>query len=265
MINMNFEIIDNWFQACVMLISATASYISALKYARRAPERSRLFLTLAFGYTSFMLGTLFFVLHIVILSYNAKIFYVSEISWTAAYMFFLSFAMMREKGREKESRTPLAWIPVVIAVFPTAMIVAMYGASVVGGIFTCALTAIAFMAVRGIHRAYVTGSGKRVDVTLLAVTALQALVYIVSSFTYEYTRFNLYFAVDITLSFTLMSLVHAVYRELETCARKASAEPGADKARDAETLTAAPEDGEGRYDIAEPEPVPAGREGSERQ
>ena len=214
---MNFEIIDNWFQVCVMLASAAASYISVLKYARRSPERGRLFLTLAFGYTSFMLGTLFFVLHIVILSYNAKIFYVSEISWTAAYMFFLSFAIMREKGRERESRTPLAWIPVIIAIFPTAMIVYMYGASVVGGIFTCALAAIAFMAVRGIHRAYVMGTGMRIDITLLAATALQALVYIVSSFTHEYTRFNLYFAVDITLTFTLASLVPALRMESAGC------------------------------------------------
>ncbi len=211
---MNFEIIDNCFQVCVLLLSAAASYIAAFRLAADSVRNSRMFLTLAFGYTSFMMGTLFFVLHIVILSYNAKIFYVSEISWTAAYMFFLSLALMREKGNEKKSSTPLAWIPVIITALVTAGFVVMYGASLMGGLFTFALAALSFMAVRGIHRNRVNGASCRLDVTFLIIVALQGLVYIVSAFTHDYTRFNLYFTVDISLTLTLTTLIQTLYSEL---------------------------------------------------
>lgn len=210
---MNFEIIDNLFQVFVMFVSALISYIAAVKLSQRSARCSRMFMTLAFGYTSFMLGTLFFVLHIIILSYNAKIFYVSEISWTAAHMFFLSLAMMRERGHEKESRTIFAWIPVGIAVCIVAAFVILYGPSVMGGLFSVTVTALAYKAARGVHRAALTGASMRLDITFLAAAVLQSLVYIVSVFTHDYTRFNLYFAVDITFTLTMASFAGALYKE----------------------------------------------------
>ena len=221
---MNFEIIDNLFQVFVMFVSALISYIMALKLSRRSALYSRMFMTLAFGYTSFMLGTLFFVLHIIILTYNAKIFYVSEISWTAAHMFFLSLAMMREKGHEKESRTILAWIPAAIAVCIVAVFVILYGPSVMGGLFSLTVTALAYKAARGVHRAVMTGASMRLDVTFLIAAALQSLVYIVSVFTHDYTRFNLYFAVDITFTLTMASFARALYKEAEAGCEKEGSE-----------------------------------------
>ena len=51
---------------------------------------SRSCLILAFGYASFMMGTLYYLLHLIILGHGPQVFYVAECSWMAAYFFFLS-------------------------------------------------------------------------------------------------------------------------------------------------------------------------------
>lgn len=70
---MNFEVVDNVFQTVTLLLSAAAAFVLSVM------KRSRVLMMLSFGYGSFMMGTLFYVLHIVILGYNPKIFYVSEV------------------------------------------------------------------------------------------------------------------------------------------------------------------------------------------
>ena len=64
---MNFEVVDNVFQTVTLLLSAAAAFVLSVM------KRSRVLMMLSFGYGSFMMGTLFYVLHIVILGYNPKI------------------------------------------------------------------------------------------------------------------------------------------------------------------------------------------------
>ena len=92
---MNFEIIDNLFQILVLFGAMIASAVTACK------RKSRDFLLLAGGYGCFMMGTLYYVLHLIITGDVPQIFYVAEISWLAAYLFFLSLSISRRslKGR----------------------------------------------------------------------------------------------------------------------------------------------------------------------
>ena len=53
------------------------------------------------------------------------------------------------------------------------------------------------------------------DGIMLSVAWLQVLLYIVSEFIKDYTRFNLYFAVDITLTLTMAYLFFALRKEVE--------------------------------------------------
>ena len=53
------------------------------------------------------------------------------------------------------------------------------------------------------------------DGIMLLVAWLQVLLYIVSEFIKDYTRFNLYFAVDITLTLTMAYLFFALRKEVE--------------------------------------------------
>ena len=85
---MSFELIDNLFQVLVLTGMSVASFVLSFR------RRSRACLILAFGYASFMMGTLYYLLHLVIRGYVPQIFYVAECSWMAAYFFFLSLEIL---------------------------------------------------------------------------------------------------------------------------------------------------------------------------
>ena len=88
---MNFEIIDNAYQVTVLLICMLLSAWLGIR-------RTRGFIMLSFGYGCFMMGTLFFVLYLAILGRVPQIFYTCEISWLAAYLFFLSLLLLRKES-----------------------------------------------------------------------------------------------------------------------------------------------------------------------
>ena len=90
---MNLEIIDNAYQVTVLLICMLLSAWLGIR------QKNRGFIMLSFGYGCFMMGTLFFVLYLAILGHVPQIFYTCEISWLAAYLFFLSLLLLRESTR----------------------------------------------------------------------------------------------------------------------------------------------------------------------
>ena len=81
---MNFEIVDNIFQILVLFCVMTASAVTACK------KKSRDFLLLAGGYGCFMMGTLYYVLYLIIMGKVPQIFYVAEISWLHICSFYRS-------------------------------------------------------------------------------------------------------------------------------------------------------------------------------
>ena len=105
---MNFEIIDNLFQVLVLFSAMAASAVTACK------RKSRDFLLLAGGYGCFMMGTLYYVLHLIITGDIPQIFYVAEISWLAAYLFFLSLSLSRRSTKGN--------FPGVISIFCAVLI-----------------------------------------------------------------------------------------------------------------------------------------------
>ena len=108
---MNFEIVDNIFQILVLFCVMTASAVTACK------KKSRDFLLLAGGYGCFMMGTLYYVLYLIIMGKVPQIFYVAEISWLAAYLFFLSLSLSRRDLHGK--------LPGVVSVLGAVVIVCL--------------------------------------------------------------------------------------------------------------------------------------------
>ena len=86
---MNFELIDNCFQVAVLFCAAIAAIAAALRH------KDRRFLILALFFACVSMGTLYWVLHIFIFGNVPQVFYVSEVSWLAAYLFLLSLQMVR--------------------------------------------------------------------------------------------------------------------------------------------------------------------------
>ena len=88
---MNFEVIDNCFQILVLWCAALTATGLSIRY------RERRFLILALAYACFSMGTLYWVLYLAILGMFPQVFYVAEISWLAAYFFYLSLQVLRSE------------------------------------------------------------------------------------------------------------------------------------------------------------------------
>ena len=201
---MNFELIDNCFQVAVLFCAALAAIVAALRY------KDRRFLILSLFYICISMGTLYWVLHLFIFGNVPQVFYVSEFSWLAAYLFLLSFQMVRTD----RVRPLFSLLSLVCALFTAIIIlvVRMFGPSyVVSAAFAGVMSAIVYLAVWHLRRG---NSGKRTDWGLLLCVGLQMLLFVVSDFISDFTRFNLYFAVDITLTLSFGALLPISLREV---------------------------------------------------
>ena len=200
---MNFELIDNCFQVAVLFCAAIAAIAAALRH------KDRRFLILALFFVCVSMGTLYWVLHIFIFGNVPQVFYVSEFSWLAAYLFLLSFQMVRT-----DRVRPLLSLPSLFCALLTAAVVLafqMFGPSYfVSAAFAGVMSAIVYLAVWRLQR---RGGGGLTDCWLLLCVGLQLLLFVVSVFMQDFTRFNLYFAVDITLTLSFAVLLPLALRE----------------------------------------------------
>ena len=201
---MNFELIDNCFQVAVLIAAAIAAIAAALRH------RDRRFLILALFFACVSMGTLYWVLHIFIFDNVPQVFYVSEFSWLAAYLFLLSFQLVRtEQGR------PLFSLPALLCTLLTAAVVLavrMFGPSYfVSAAFAGVVSAIVYLTVWRLRH---KSGGGLTDCWVLLCVGLQLLLYVVSDFMQDFTHFNLYFAVDITLTFSFAALLPLALREV---------------------------------------------------
>lgn len=149
-----------------------------------------------------MMGTLYYVLYLIIMGKVPQVFYVAEISWLAAYLFFLSLSLSRRNLRGR--------LPGAASVFGTLLILCLvmafqiFGPSLFfSGCFGITAGTIVLRCMEVLRR---EREHHLLDGIMLLVAWLQVALYIVSEFIKNYTRFNLYFAVDITLTLTLAYL-----------------------------------------------------------
>ena len=203
----NFEIYDNAFQTLSLMVMMIVSGAAGLKYS------SRKLVVLACAYGSIMLGTLFYMLHLTIIGDIPRIFYVSEISWMAGYLFFLFLVTLRHE-----------WKKVTFQPVPAMLALCTIAASVHSEVMgNSVLMSLAFGAIAGaivyissvrIRRAHLSGTpAAAFDLMMIAVVILQILVYFVSEYVSDFSTFNLYFAVDILFTISLCSLFWMVRRE----------------------------------------------------
>lgn len=193
---MSFEIIDNTFQVIVLAAMALLAFILAFR------RSSRSCLILAFGYASFMMGTLYYLLHLIILGHGPQVFYVAECSWMASYFFFLSLEILYWEGL-RPPFSPFALAAGVVFA-GVVMRVQVFGPS---PLMSGALAYLCFSALQKEKRL------RPYEIALLFEMSLQILLFVVSEFIRDYTRFNLYYAVDILLTLTLVSFLPHILRE----------------------------------------------------
>lgn len=201
---MGFELIDNSFQIIILGICTIIALFLALRY------KSRNMLILALAYACFCMGTTYYILYLIIRGNVPQIFYVAEISWLAAWLFYLSVQILR---MEKIGYC-FSWFAGGIAIL--IAIVAFADRAFGPSLFFSALFALTagmnlYLSILGIRSVHPYRS---MDALMAACTVLQVLVYLVSDFTRDYTCFNLYFAVDITLTLSMAALLPLTLREV---------------------------------------------------
>ena len=157
-------------------------------------------------------------MYLVIRGNVPQVFYVAEIAWMAAYLFLLALEFMRI-GSKISFYLPAAAAGGVAA--GLALFFDIPGYSWLMCVcFGTELGLLAYLAVWHLHqKAENMEPGKRkkwgMDVPVLLIVFLQLAVYIVSMFIKDYTRFNVYFAVDIALTLNWVSLYFLVKGEEE--------------------------------------------------
>lgn len=183
------------------------SCVTILLYRLRRSSRSCLIL--AFGYASFMMGTLYYLLHLIILGHGPQVFYVAECSWMASYFFFLSLEILYWEGL-RPPFSPFALAAGVVFA-GVVMRVQVFGPSpLMSGALALTFGALAYLCFSALQKE------KRLrpyEIALLFEMSLQILLFVASGFIRDYTRFSLYYAVDILLTLTLVSFLPRILQE----------------------------------------------------
>lgn len=206
---MNFEIIDNVFQVTVLFIAVVADITYGIL------RKNRLYIILALSHGCFMMGTLYFVLYLTIRGVVPQIFYVAEISWIASYLFLHSYQIVRYRNQ----KISFSIIPLLcgIGIAVIAMCSRIFGPSWIStGAFALAAGSIVYISVFQIlYGDAARRKNIKTDSCLLLCVVLQLVLYISSSFFHDYTKFNLYFAVDMMLTIFLFLLFLCTLWEVE--------------------------------------------------
>lgn len=157
-----------------------------------------------------MMGTLYFVLYLVIRGKVPQFFYVSEISWIASYLFLHSYQIVGYKGQ----RMKISVIPLIcgIGVAIISIWSGIFGPAILStGVFTLAAGAIVYISV---FQILYGDAPYKSSICILLCIILQVSLYISSSFFHDYTRFNLYFCIDIVLTISMAMLLPCTFMEV---------------------------------------------------
>ena len=203
-----FEIFDNVFQTMSLMVMMIVSGAAGLKYS------SRKLVVLACAYGGIMLGTLFYMLHLTIIGDIPRIFYVSEISWMAGYLFFLLLVILRQE-RKNVNFQPVPAMLVLFTLIASVHSDVMGNSvlmSLVFGAITGTIVYISSLRILHAHRSHISPAA--FDWMMVAVVILQILVYFVSEYISDFSTFNLYFAVDILFTLSLCSLFWLIRKEV---------------------------------------------------
>ena len=198
---MSFEIIDNGIQVGLFLLFALFSLIQGLHM------QNRRFLILAGTYASFSMGTLYYLLYLVIMGKVPQVFYVSEMAWMASYLFLLALCLMETRRYRGKLDVWVLGLTIVEAamVIGWKILGPSYPFTIVFAVVTACIFYYALLDYQMEKR--------RLMLAMVLVIVWQLLLYIVSVFTTGYTHFNLYFAVDFLLMATMCSLFFWLKKE----------------------------------------------------
>ncbi|MEG0354647.1 MAG: histidine kinase [Lachnospiraceae bacterium] len=206
------EIVDNAIQLFVTIGCAIWSGILAMR------RKSQSYFILACFYGTFALGLLFWLSYLAIMTYTPKIFYVSDLSWFASFLFLLLLDISLATPEEREHKSIAAWFVAVVPAVATLCF--LFVGDVFGTILWCPLLTICtYDSARGLFYARKqTGEGRRrqwVHLSILFVIFTEFTLWTLSYFFKSTTIENPYFWCDFVLSAALFLLLQGMKKAVD--------------------------------------------------
>ena len=134
------ELADNAIQLFITIVIAALSLYSAVR------KRSREWVLLTLFYASYALGLSYWLLYIVLYKTTPQVFCVSELSWTAAFI-FLAIRLSGETGNDPRSAKYFA-LPAFSAVM--AVVFSLRGSYFENAIMGAAMAFLGYFAMKGL-------------------------------------------------------------------------------------------------------------------
>ena len=106
------ELSENLFEIVVIAFCFSVSLRSVMR------ERKRSRTLLALFYAAMLLGNLYWTLYLFFFRRTPQVFYVSELSWLAGFLFLILLLRHYQTDAERAVRSPILWI---IPAFVTGM------------------------------------------------------------------------------------------------------------------------------------------------
>ena len=198
---MSFEVIDNGIRVGLFLLFALFSLIHGIR------KQDRRFWILSGCYACFSMGTLYYLIYLVIMGKVPQVFYVSEIAWMASYLFLLALCLIVTGKCQKRHS-------IVACVLTATEVAVVIGKRIFGPSYPFSIIFAMVIGVIFYHAVLDVQENRRgISFSMIGLIVWQLLLYIVSEHIRDYTQFNLYFVVDFLLMATMCSLFFWLKKE----------------------------------------------------
>ncbi|MEG1984952.1 MAG: histidine kinase [Oscillospiraceae bacterium] len=206
------EIIDNTVQLAVTAGCAMWAGIIAYRH------KSQSYFILASFYVTFALGLLYWLLFLTLKGYTPKIFYVSDLSWVASFLFLLLLNISVSAEGERRYRPFAAML--VAAVLLMLMVHMCFFGDYGNTIAWCLLlTGSGYMSTRGFLYARKQSGGARrlqyLHAAILFIVFAEFALWLCSCYFKGSTLENPYFWCDFALTIGLFALIPAMKRAVD--------------------------------------------------
>ena len=206
------ELTDNLIQLVCVFICGIYSVYTA------AANKSRNSLLVALFYLSFGIGITYWFLYIALFQSSPRVFFVSELSWTASYI-FLAMRLAYDMPEEEREFKPAF---LILPIFSLIMCIIFFqrGSYAENILMGTTIAACGFLAVKGLYYAKQKNQPERQWFcrAVLFFYAAEYLLWISSYFWTDNTFLNPYFLTDtFVLNPAMILIAAAQHKEDKKC------------------------------------------------
>lgn len=204
------EAFENGAQLVAVTICLILSLTFILRGRRRAFELTALF------YSCYMLGNLYWQLHLLFYGLTPEVFYVSDVCWLAAWLFIYCLLRHVSTPGERRLRHPLLLFPPLFAA-AMALFYMQWGGFISNVISAIMMSLLMIHALRGLL--YLRGSREPRQVLYLAALFYCACEYVAwtaSCFFWPYSVTSPYIWSDVLLTVSIVLLLPAARKAVRT-------------------------------------------------